>query len=78
MTPEQLAADEEWISAVAQASRVAMGTHLEEKIRMLKKVLETLVLEPERNTVVVGRFLRYVEEFEPRALSGSRLRFRSC
>ncbi len=65
VTPETLAADEQWITAVGQATRVALGTHIDAKIRTLKRLLTNYALQVDRDELAIGRFIRFVEEFEP-------------
>ncbi|MEM9654827.1 MAG: hypothetical protein AAGA65_22235 [Actinomycetota bacterium] len=65
VTPSQLSDDDEWISAVDKASRVALGTHLDEKIAMLKALLRRYALAVDRDEFAVSRFIRLVDELEP-------------
>lgn len=66
VTPEVLAADEEWISAVFEATRIGIGTHIEAKLKMLKAVLTRMAIEQPRDSeaVIVRRFLQYVDELD--------------
>jgi hypothetical protein len=66
LTPEQLATDDDWVSAVFEASRVAMSTHVEEKLRMLRELLKNMAIRQPRGSdqLVVRRFLRFIEELD--------------
>lgn len=64
VTPAMLSEDEEWISAVARATRAAIGTHVEEKLAMLKHLLTKMALDPSRDSLVVSRFIQFVDELE--------------
>jgi len=60
----ELAAREEWISAVGRANRAAWSTLDEEKMKMLRRVLTRMALDTDSNPVVADRFVRYVDDFE--------------
>lgn len=79
VTPAQLAEDEAWVSALAAATRVAMGTHIEEKLTLLKRVLASLKLSAEDadKDIVASRFVKYVEDFEPHHFLALRLAYES-
>lgn len=65
---EQLVNDRPgFVTAVHEASRIAIGQHLEQKLAMLQSVLLTSALRPAtRDTDLMAlRFLRYVETLEP-------------
>ena len=66
LTLDRLADDEEWISALFEASRIAVGTHLESKLKMLQALLVRMAIEQPRSgeQVIVRRFLRFVEELD--------------
>lgn len=66
LTPEKLATDEEWISAVFEASQVAISTHVETKLQMLRRLLENMAIKQPRGEqeVIVRRFLRFIEELD--------------
>src|SRR4051794_13293622 len=57
-----LADDEGFATAVLHASRIALGTHLEGKIRRLKSCLVTMALAPERDDFIAMRFIGFVDE----------------
>ena len=63
--PAQLAGDEVFVTAVADASRIAMGTHLEGKLDLLKNCLAHLVLAEERDDFMVLRMFHFVEILSP-------------
>jgi hypothetical protein len=63
--PASLESNEQFVSAVSQASRIAMGTHRQEKLEMLKDSLVNLVIHGSGGDLVVTRFLRFIEELEP-------------
>jgi hypothetical protein len=63
---EFLAGDEAFVTAVADASRIAMGTHLEEKLRLLKNCLLHMATQASRPDDFMSiRFLRFVEDLTP-------------
>lgn len=62
---EELADDDVFVSAVIHASRDALGTHVEDKLRMFRNVLAHHLLDPVRGNVVTLRFVRWVDELEP-------------
>lgn len=62
---EALAENEKFVSAVAESSRIALGTHLETKLVMLKRALQHVALEPERDDFMTSRLLRFVDELSP-------------
>lgn len=64
---EFLAGNEEFVSAVAEASRIAMGTHLDEKLHLLKNCLLHMALSTSGtgDDFMSLRFLRFVEELSP-------------
>lgn len=66
VTPEDLATDEDWISALFEASRAALGTHVELKLRMLRSLLTRMAIDKPRDSeqVIVRRFIRFVEELD--------------
>jgi hypothetical protein len=55
----------EFVTAVAQASRIALGTHLDEKIAMLKAAIIHSALPDRPTDIVTARFLRFVDELDP-------------
>ena len=66
LTPEKLVTDEEWISAVFEASQVAISTHVKTKLQMLRQLLEHMAIKQPRGEkeVIVRRFLRFIEELD--------------
>lgn len=56
---------DEFISAVATASRIALGTHLDEKLQMLKAAVTHAALPDRPADLLTMRFLRFVEELDP-------------
>ncbi len=66
LTSEKLATNEEWISAVFEASQVAMSTHVKTKLQMLRQLLEHMAIKQPRGQkeVIVRRFLRFIEELD--------------
>jgi len=61
-----IAVDEpEFVSAVAAASRIALGTHLEEKLTMLKAAIFHAAMPDRPADIMTMRFLRFVEELDP-------------
>lgn len=57
----------EWITAVHDATRIALGEHLEAKLDMLKAVLVNAAARSDDRLadVLTLRYLRWVDEFEP-------------
>lgn len=66
LTSKKLATDEEWISAVFEASQVAMSTHVKTKLQMLRQLLENMAIKKSNGpeTVIIRRFLRFIEELD--------------
>lgn len=62
---EDLAEDEGFITIVLEASKAALGTHLEEKLDLLAACIESAALPEERDDFVAMRMLRFVEELSP-------------
>lgn len=56
---------EEFVTAVAHASRIALGTHLDEKLTMLKAAIIHSALPDRPTDVMTMRFLRFVDELDP-------------
>ena len=54
----------EFVSAVAAASRIALGTHLDEKLKMLKAAILHAALPDRPADIMTMRFLRFVEELD--------------
>lgn len=55
----------EFVSAVATASRIALGTHLQEKISMLKAAVLHAALPDRPADMITMRFLRFIDELDP-------------
>lgn len=64
-----LAEDQEFLSAVYEATHVAMKTHREEKLRALQNLVANVALGLHLDEVVRGRFMGYVERFSPAHLA---------
>jgi hypothetical protein len=62
--PATLANDQRFLSATAEASRIAVASHRREKLQMLKNALINLASGREPEEVMTARFLRFVEELE--------------
>lgn len=62
---DRLRDDDLFVTAVVEATRIALGTHLEEKIELLRNSLLNLALDPERDDFMAMRLLRFVEELSP-------------
>lgn len=60
-----LAGDEVFVSAVMDASRIAMGTHLETKLDLLKNCLESMALTENRDDFMITQMFRLVEDLSP-------------
>ncbi len=61
----QLVGDEVFVTAVADASRIAMGTHLETKLDLLKNCLAHLMSAPKRDEFLDLQMFRFVELLSP-------------
>ena len=55
----------EFVTAVTQASRIALGTHLDEKIAMLKAAIIHAAFPDRPTDIITARFLRFVDELDP-------------
>lgn len=64
LDPESLGEDERFVTAVIQTTRIAVGTHLEEKLRLLAACLTSVALDPPTD-FLTDRFLRWVDELSP-------------
>lgn len=64
---DDLAARPEFISALHDASRIALGEHLEVKLEMLKAILFNAAVRPSDSISDLWtlRYLRWVDELEP-------------
>lgn len=58
---ETLAEDERFVTAVVHTTRIAVGTHIEEKLRLLAGCLTSVALDPPTD-FLTDRFLRWVDE----------------
>lgn len=63
--PSSLAGDESFVTAVADASRIAMGTHLEAKLELLKNCLAHMAVDEQRNDFLDLQLFRFVEDLTP-------------
>lgn len=63
--PSSLVNDEVFVTAVADASRIAMGTHLEQKLELLKNCLAHLAVDDERNDFLDLQLFRFVDDLTP-------------
>jgi len=62
---EQLADNEVFVTAVLDASRIAVTTHREEKLALLRNVLLRLAIESDCDEFLALQMLRFVDELEP-------------
>lgn len=58
---DALAEDERFVTAVIQTTRIALGTHLEAKLRLLAGCLTSVALDPPSD-FLTSRFLRWVDD----------------
>jgi hypothetical protein len=58
---EALCEDERFVTAVIHTTRIALGTHIEEKLQLLAGCLTSVALDPPSD-FLTDRFLRWVEE----------------
>lgn len=65
ITPDQLANEEEWISALAKATQVATSTHLDSKLVMLRRILKSSAIDLDADHAIVKRMMKFVEDLEP-------------
>lgn len=63
--PTVLEANDQFVSSVLQASRIAVNTHRDEKLLPLRNALVNLAVGERQTDLVSARFLRFVDEFEP-------------
>lgn len=56
---------DEFVTAVVQASRIALGTHLDEKLDMLKAAIIHCALPDRPMDIIAARYLRLVDELDP-------------
>jgi len=64
LEPEALCEDERFVTAVIHTTRIAVGTHIEEKLRLLAGCLTSVALDPPTD-FLTDRFLRWVDELSP-------------
>jgi hypothetical protein len=62
---EALAGDEVFVTSVVEASRIAMGTHREEKLLILKNCLVHMALAQSRDDFFDLQLFRFVDEMAP-------------
>jgi hypothetical protein len=62
---DSLSSNEAFVTAVAEASRIAVGTHIEEKLRMLKNCLVNLVIDDFGGDFMTMQMFRFVDELAP-------------
>lgn len=63
--PSSLSENEAFVSAVIDASRIAVGTHLEEKLEQLKNCLVNLALGKGSGDFLDKQMFRWVDELSP-------------
>lgn len=61
--------NELFVSAVATATQIALGTHLEAKLGMLKRALVRVATDDATDDFLVMRYLAFVEELAPEHVS---------
>ncbi len=61
----ELADDEGFITLLIEASKAALGTHLEEKLDLLANCVASAALPSDRDDFMAMRLLQYVEELAP-------------
>ena len=57
--------DEGFVTVVIQASKAALGTHLEQKLDLLASCVSSAALPGDRDDFIAMRLLQYVEELSP-------------
>ncbi|MGH9248161.1 MAG: hypothetical protein ACRD0W_01385 [Acidimicrobiales bacterium] len=57
--------DEGFITIVVEATKAALGTHIEEKLELLANCVESAALPEQRDDFMAMRLLLYVEELSP-------------
>ena len=62
---EELPNNDAWITTVIRASRVAAGTHLEEKLRLLRAAIVNAALPDAPADFLTMRFLGFIEDLSP-------------
>lgn len=63
-----LATDEGFITVLMEASKAALGTHLEDKLDLLANCVASAALPDNRDDFMAMRLLQYVEELNPEHL----------
>lgn len=63
--PASLSENELFVSAVIDASRIALGTGLEDKIAMLKAALINIAIGETNDEFLALRYLHFIEELAP-------------
>ncbi|KZB99372.1 hypothetical protein AU375_04448 [Methylobacterium radiotolerans] len=61
--PDRLAENEEFVSTVAETTRIAMATHRAEKLEALRNVVLNVAAGVHLDQVLQGTFLGYVDRF---------------
>ena len=61
---QNLTADDVFVTAVVEASRIAAGAHIDAKLDLLQNCLSTLAVTPDRDDFLAMQFIRYVDELE--------------
>ncbi len=62
---DALAADERFATVLIEASKTALGTHLEEKLQLLKNAIVHTALPDGPADFLTIRFLRWIDELSP-------------
>jgi uncharacterized protein with HEPN domain len=65
LTPDKLSKNEEFISAVLEASNIAIRTHHKEKIKALKSAVKNTVLIKNYGEIKKMIFIRVIDEMTP-------------
>lgn len=61
--PDRLAENEEFVSVVAETTRIAMGTHRDEKLEALRNAVLNTAAGVQLDDVLRGAFLGYIDRF---------------
>jgi hypothetical protein len=62
---EAIVDDERFATALIEASRIALGTHIEEKLHLLKNAIVNMAMPDAPPDFLAARFLRWIEELSP-------------
>lgn len=62
---EDLDGDETFMTILVEASKAALGTHIEEKLALLAGCVKSAALPENRDDFIAMRYLRYVEDLSP-------------